>query len=132
MNKIKKYIAKSYLEKEVSGIKHETPPKDGEEAWNRLLQGNLNYINGDVYSFVTHFAREISYEVRKQLSNEQKPFCVVITCTDSRIAPELIFDRGLGDLISIRLLGNVLDEMATGSAEYAINQLGCKLIVIMR
>lgn len=68
---------------------------------------------------------------RGTLVKGQHPFAVVVTCSDSRVPAELIFDQGLGDLFVIRNAGNVLDEHVIGSIEYAIGHLGTKLIVIM-
>ena len=68
---------------------------------------------------------------RKEVSNGQKPFAVVVGCSDSRIPPELIFDQGLGDLFVVRLAGNIVDALALGSIEYAVEHLGTKLVVVL-
>src|SRR5512137_1950835 len=64
---------------------------------------------------------------RKEVSKGQKPFAVIVGCSDSRIPPELIFDQGLGDLFVVRLAGNIVDDVALGSIEYAVEHLGSKL-----
>lgn len=68
---------------------------------------------------------------RKEVSKGQKPFAVIVGCSDSRIPPELIFDQGLGDLFVIRLAGNIVDALALGSIEYAVEHLDTKLVVVL-
>jgi carbonic anhydrase len=68
---------------------------------------------------------------RKEVSKGQKPFAVIVGCSDSRIPPELIFDQGLGDLFVVRLAGNIVDNVALGSIEYAVEHLGTKLVVVL-
>lgn len=68
---------------------------------------------------------------RKAMLKGQHPFVVILSCSDSRVPPELIFDQGLGDIFEIRNAGNVLDEHVIGSIEYAVMHCGVKLIVIM-
>ena len=70
-------------------------------------------------------------ERRKELEKMQHPFAVVITCSDSRVPPSLIFDQGLGDIFEIRNAGNVLDNHVIGSVEYAVVHLGVKLVIVM-
>ena len=67
----------------------------------------------------------------RELKKGQNPFVVVISCSDSRLPPELIFDQGLGDVFSIRTAGNVIGDYELGSIEYAIEHLHCKLIVVL-
>ena len=61
----------------------------------------------------------------------QKPYAIVISCSDSRVIPEAIFSAGIGDLFVIRVVGNVLDNHQLGSIEYAAEHLGVKLIVML-
>lgn len=68
---------------------------------------------------------------RAKIIAGQKPFAVVVTCSDSRVVPELIFDQGLGDLFVIRNAGNDLDEHVLGSIDYAITHLGVNLVVVL-
>ncbi|MBS7254729.1 carbonic anhydrase [Flavobacterium branchiicola] len=63
--------------------------------------------------------------------NSQKPFAVIITCSDSRVSPEIVFDQGLGDLFVIRNAGNLISNIDMGSIEYAIEHLDTKLIVVL-
>ncbi len=75
---------------------------------------------------------DISSLIRKKTCMEgQSPFAVIITCSDSRVIPESIFDCGIGDLFVIRVAGNVIDNHQLGSIEYAAEHLGTKLIVVL-
>ena len=67
----------------------------------------------------------------RELKKGQNPFVVVISCSHSRLPPELIFDQGLGDVFSIRTAGNVIGDYELGSIEYAVEHLHCKLIVVL-
>ena len=67
----------------------------------------------------------------RELKKGQDPFTVIVSCSDSRIPPELIFDQGLGDIFSIRTAGNVIGDYELGSIEYAVEHLHCKLIVVL-
>jgi len=66
-----------------------------------------------------------------ELKKGQEPFAVIVSCSDSRIPPELVFDQGLGDVFSIRTAGNVIGDYELGSIEYAVEHLHCKLIVVL-
>lgn len=93
-------------------------------AW--LIEGNNDYINAK-----NHHS-DISSEKRMHLHHHgQNPFAVIITCSDSRVIPESIFLKGIGDLFVIRLAGNVVGDFALGSIEYAIEHLDCKLVMVM-
>ena len=67
----------------------------------------------------------------RELKKGQNPFVVVVSCSDSRLPPELIFDQGLGDVFSIRTAGNIIGDYELGSIEYAVEHLHCKLIVVL-
>lgn len=70
-------------------------------------------------------------ELRSELLAEQKPYAIVIACSDSRVPVEIIFDVGLGDLFVIRTAGHVLSKETLGSLEYAVQELEVKLVVIL-
>jgi carbonic anhydrase len=70
-------------------------------------------------------------ERRVELARGQAPFCVLIGCSDSRVPPELLFGRGLGELFIVRNAGNTVDTTALGSVEYGVGVLGCPLIVVL-
>ncbi|MCB2295233.1 carbonic anhydrase [Clostridium algoriphilum] len=74
---------------------------------------------------------DLSSAKRETLVNSQNPSAVVITCSDSRVPPELIFNQGLGDLFVIRVAGNVMDKIEVGSVEYAVEHLNTSLIIVM-
>src|ERR1700732_1537107 len=76
-------------------------------------------------------AKDQGSKRRAELARGQRPFAVIITCSDSRVPPEAIFDQGLGDLFVIRLAGNVVDTAAVGSVEYAVGQLHVPLVVVL-
>jgi carbonic anhydrase len=61
----------------------------------------------------------------------QKPFAVVVTCSDSRVSPEILFDQGIGDLFVIRNAGNLISDLDMGSIEYAVEHLDTKLVVVL-
>jgi carbonic anhydrase len=63
--------------------------------------------------------------------NGQHPFAVIVTCSDSRVAPEILFDQGIGDLFVIRNAGNLISDIDMGSIEYAVEHLDSKLIVVL-
>ena len=63
--------------------------------------------------------------------NDQHPFAVILTCSDSRVSPEILFDQGLGDLFVIRNAGNLISDIDMGSIEYAIEHLHAKLIIVL-
>lgn len=67
----------------------------------------------------------------RELKKGQHPFATVITCSDSRVPAELIFDQGFGDIFTIRTAGNIMGDYELGSIEYAVEHLDCKLIVVM-
>ena len=68
---------------------------------------------------------------RKEALKGQHPFAVILSCSDSRVPLEIIFDQGIGDIFEIKNAGNVLDDHVIGSIEYAVMHCGVKLVVIM-
>ena len=87
--------------------------------------GNKDFING---KFNIH---GVDSSLRLAISTEQHPKAVILTCSDSRVPPELIFDKGLGDLFVIRVAGNISDDAVVGSIEYAVSHLHIQLVVVM-
>ncbi len=96
-----------------------------QEAWEKLTAGNDRFVRNVSQS------KDIGTKRRQQLSNGQKPFAVVLTCADSRLAPEYIFNQGLGDLFVLRVAGNIADPYVLGSVEYALEHLHVPLVVIV-
>ena len=68
---------------------------------------------------------------RAELIKSQHPFAIILSCSDSRVPPEIIFDEGLGDLFTVRVAGNVLNDEGLGSIEYGVDVLGAHLIVVL-
>lgn len=66
-----------------------------------------------------------------ETASGQRPFAIVVGCADSRTAPEILFDQGLGDLFVVRLAGNIVDDAALGSIEFAVAKLGARLIIVL-
>lgn len=96
-----------------------------QEALELLKAGNARYVAGELQN------KDDYAEDRDVLSGGQYPFAVVLTCSDSRVAPEICFDQKLGDLFTIRNAGNIADETAIGSIEYAVEHLKTPLIVVV-
>jgi len=96
-----------------------------DQALQRLLEGNQRYVAGKP----AH--PDQTPERRLELTKGQAPFAIVLTCSDSRVSPELFFDQGLGDLFVIRNAGNLLDDHVIGSMEYAVEHLHASLIVVV-
>jgi len=98
-----------------------------DEALSRLLSGDKRFVAGK--SEEPHDAALI--ERRHTLAKEQKPFAAVVSCSDSRVPPELVFDVSLGDIFVIRTAGEVVDAVALGSIEYALEHLGTRLVIVL-
>jgi carbonic anhydrase len=98
------------------------PAKD--ELWDDLSAGNSRFVEGKPN------ARDLAAE-RSKLAKTQSPKVAVLACSDSRVAPELLFDKTLGDLFVVRDAGNSPDPVAIGSLEYAVEHLGTTMIVVM-
>ncbi len=102
------------------------PGMTAEEALEKLENGNKKYMEA-----VTAYG-DISPQIRKNTyEHGQHPFAVIVTCSDSRVIPESIFSAGIGELFVIRIAGNVIDDHQLGSIEYAVEHLGCPLVVVM-
>ena len=95
------------------------------QALQRLKDGNVRYATG----YAKHPRQDSGG--RLNVSQSQAPFAIVLTCADSRVAPEIVFDQGLGDLFVVRIAGNVADTLALASMEYAVEHLHSSLIVVM-
>ena len=94
-------------------------------AWKALKEGNERFVSGHV----EHPSQSI--EDRARLDHGQKPTAVVFGCADSRVAAEIIFDQGLGDMFVVRTAGHVADIAVLGSIEYAVTVLDVPLIVVL-
>jgi carbonic anhydrase len=96
-----------------------------DEAIARLLQGNRRCVEGE-----SAHGHDLA-KWRERFLVKQKPFATVLGCSDSRVAPELLFDQGFGELFVIRVAGNIVDSDVVGSIQYAVEHLDNKLIVVL-
>ena len=96
----------------------------GDQIWNDLSAGNQRFVTGKTapHDFPTQ---------RKALTKTQHPQVAVLSCSDSRVPPELVFDTGLGELFVVRSAGEDDDPLSLGSLEYAIEHLGSTMIVVL-
>lgn len=104
---------------------HNIDNLSADEALKKLKQGNKRFVK------LHQKHPDENAKRRKEMLNGQHPFVIILSCSDSRVPPELIFDQGLGDIFEIRNAGNVLNDHVIGSIEYAVMHCGVKLIVIM-
>jgi len=111
-----KQVAKIFEPSEVNSV---------EKSLKLLKEGNTRYVEEKLENI------DLSSRKREQLASGQKPFAIIVTCSDSRVVPEYIFNQGLGELFVIRTAGNVVDKVEVGSIEYAVEHLKTPLIVIM-
>lgn len=98
---------------------------DAKMALEKLMQGNQRYVTSTT---VCHQDWSVK---RAAVAKAQSPFAIIISCSDSRVPPELIFDQTLGALFVVRVAGNVLDDFAIGSIEYGVNILGANLVLVL-
>lgn len=97
------------------------------EALERLKEGNRRFMRGE-----SHVEQFRSVEHLKKLARDgQRPFAIVLSCSDSRSPAEILFDTGVGDLFIIRVAGNVIAPSLIGSVEFAISNLDTRLVVVM-
>src|SRR5665648_1070311 len=95
------------------------------EAWAELLAGNERFVRGEM----SQPSQDVDH--RAALSGAQNPFAVVFGCSDARVAAEIVFDRGLGDLFVVRTAGHVVDTTVVGSIEYGVQLLGAPLVIVL-
>ncbi len=97
-----------------------------QKALKRLQEGNRRFVSDNsIY-------KNLSYQNRRPtLKMDQKPFAIVLGCSDSRVPAEIIFDQGLGDLFVIRVAGNIVAPSQFGSIEFAVEQFDTRLVVVM-
>lgn len=96
----------------------------GEEIWNSLVEGNKRFVAGKP------LARDIVSQ-RRSLEKTQNPPVSLLSCSDSRLPAEAIFDQGLGELFVVRVAGNSADTAGIGSLEFAVKILNTKVIVVL-
>jgi len=93
-----------------------------------LLEGNLNFVNFKGISQINKYSDPL---IRKEVALGQHPYAIILACSDSRVPPEILFDKGLGEIFTVRVAGNVVAPHELGSIEYALEHLGANLIVVM-
>lgn len=98
-----------------------------DQALALLKAGNAQYVKGRVL----HLTAQSQPSVRAYAANGQNPYAVILGCIDSRVPPEIIFDRGLNETFSVRVAGNVIADHEIGSIEYAVEHTGVPLVVIL-
>jgi carbonic anhydrase len=101
------------------------PAVDPQRALHELVLGNRRYAGGK-----PAHPRQ-GADRRREVAPHQAPLAVILSCSDSRVPPEILFDCGLGDLFVVRTAGHVVDSVALGSLEYAVEHLGVPLIVVL-
>ncbi len=97
----------------------------GQEVWEKLLDGNARFAKNKMMH------PHETPEYRTTLSTGQHPHAVILSCSDSRVPPEIVFDEGLGDLFIIRVAGNIVSDDVLGSIEYGAEHLHIPLLVVM-
>ncbi|MGB9719623.1 MAG: carbonic anhydrase [Candidatus Anstonellales archaeon] len=97
---------------------------NAEEVLSRLREGNKRFVSGQRagYDFIAR---------RKEVLEGQRPFVTIVTCSDSRVIPEFIFDANIGELFVVRTAGNILDDVSLGSVEYGTEHLKTPLLLIL-
>lgn len=102
-----------------------SPTRTPAKAWQEMLRGNERFVSGEP----AHPRQDV--ERREQLAGGQAPSAALFGCSDSRLAAEIIFDKGIGDLFVVRNAGQVISDSVTGSLEYAVSVLGVPLILVL-
>ena len=124
-SKVLATVASSSVVALVLAAEHPAASVSADAALAKLKEGNLRFASSEVSRGKPTAAR------RAETAQEQHPFAIILGCADSRTAPELIFDQNLGDLFVIRTAGNLVDDHALGSIEYAVAHLGARLVVVL-
>lgn len=96
------------------------------DALQRLLAGNERFVTGK-----RNFSNLLDQAARDGLTDGQRPFAIILGCSDSRVPVEIVFDQGLGDLFVIRVAGNIVAPSQIGSVEFAAEQFGIRLVVVL-
>ncbi|MEN8076520.1 carbonic anhydrase [Clostridioides difficile] len=103
----------------------DTAVSSAEDALQMLKDGNERFVTD------ASILRNVNQERREDLKDGQNPYAVIVSCSDSRVTPTTIFNAGLGEIFDVRIAGNVVDDDALGSIEYAVEHLNTPLIVVM-
>lgn len=95
------------------------------DPFKRLMDGNARFVSGKPANPDQDRVR------RTEVAKGQKPFAMILSCADSRVPPEILFDQGLGDLFVVRVAGNIADSHALGSLEYGAQVLGARFLMVL-
>ncbi len=98
-----------------------------DEALKKLMDGNARYVANQMNTI----GKSGEPSVRQALVSGQKPFAIILCCSDSRVPPEIIFDKSLGEIFVVRVAGNIADPVILGSIEYAAEHLGSPLVMVL-
>lgn len=107
------------------GVTEDTSGLSPDQALVRLVEGNGRFVA------MTEIEPNVSEARLMAVSARQQPFVGLLGCVDSRVPPELVFDRGLGDIFDARIAGAVADDAAIGSLEFGVEEFGVPLLVVM-
>jgi len=102
------------------------PAVTPDEALQKLMDGNQRYVENHMTG-----SKLCDLSTRTSLAKSQHPYAIILTCSDSRVPPEILFDKGLGEIFVIRVAGNVPDPVVLGSIEYAAEHLGSPLVMVL-
>lgn len=97
-----------------------------DQSLQLLLEGNKRFVESKLQACGENMDKK-----RRELQKGQRPHAVVLSCSDSRVPPEIIFDQGLGEIFVVRVAGNIADPAVLGSIEYAVGHLGTSLVMVM-
>lgn len=97
-----------------------------DEALQKLLEGNKRFVEQQMTG-----QKLCDLSAREGLAKSQHPYAIILSCSDSRVPPEIVFDKGLGEIFVVRVAGNVPDPVVLGSVEYAAEHLGSTLVVVL-
>ncbi len=100
------------------------PAPSADQIWADLMAGNKRFVEGKTRPYAV-------VSLRHKLASGQQPHVIVLSCSDSRVAPELVFDQSLGDLFVVRTAGNVADPVGLGSIEYAVDHIHSPLLLVL-
>ncbi len=100
------------------------PPQSPDRIWSELMEGNKRFIGGQLKP-------QTVVAIRQSLAKSQHPKAMVLSCSDSRVPPELVFDQTLGDLFVVRTAGNIAGPLGLASLEYAFDHLGSTVLVVL-
>lgn len=102
------------------------PEVSPDEALQKLMDGNKRYVVNQMVA-----GKLSDSATRTSLAKSQKPYAIILTCSDSRVPPEIVFDKGLGEIFVVRVAGNIPDPVVLGSIEYAAEHLGSPLVMVL-